>query len=79
MNITEAIERSSSHTEIVHITAATKEAAMEMIAEAEIIASDANLESDWNDTNEGYEVFAGPENSDKMEWRIAISIEKDEE
>lgn len=78
MTINEAITRSSSHTEIVHLTAPSKAAAMDMITEAEMIAIDADLESGWNDTNEGYEVFAGPANSDKMEWRIAIKVTKEE-
>lgn len=77
MTITEAIARSSSHDEIVHLAADSLEAAQEMIAEATIEASLAELESDWNETNDGLEIWAGPAASEKMEWRLAIKVIKE--
>lgn len=75
MNIQEAIARSESHTEIVHLTASTKDEARAMIAEAISLADDNDLEADSGDTNEGYEVWACKPDSEAMEWRIAIKVE----
>lgn len=74
MNITDAITRSESHTEIVHLDAATKDEAEAMIAEAKTIAEAAELEFDSTDTNDGYDLWACAEGSEKMEWRLKIKV-----
>ncbi len=78
MTTKEAVERSISHDEIVHIQAADKAEAKALIAELEAIAAEADLDFDWTDSNEGYETWAmedGSVNGGPMAWRVHIEVE----
>lgn len=73
-NMTEAIARSSSHDEIVRVIVADKDAAKAAIAEAKAAAESDDLECAYTDTNNGWDVWATKEDSDKMEWRLEVVI-----
>jgi hypothetical protein len=70
--IKNAISRSISHDEIVHISADDDTQAMQMVTEATIVAGDSD--SDWAKDNDGYDVWAGVDGSDAMLWRLKITV-----
>lgn len=72
-DVAAAIDRSTSHDEIVTITVDTREEALAILSELQD-AVDADLESDSVDTGELIEVWAyDPESDDdSMIWRVHV-------
>lgn len=79
-DINEAIARSSSHDEIATVVVADKAAAKAAIAEAKAAAQAADLEFDYTDSNEGWDLWANKEDAKDgdMEWRLTVAIEEQE-
>lgn len=76
MTTKEAVERSTSHDEIVRIEAADKAEAKAQIADLQAIALDAGYGFGYTPSNEGYETWAfraGTEN--EMVWRVHIEVD----
>jgi hypothetical protein len=76
MTAKEAVDRSTSHDEIVSIEAADKAEAKTLIADLEAIAFEAGYGFGYTPSNEGYETWAfraGTEN--EMVWRVHIEVE----
>ena len=76
-DINEAIARSVSHDEIATVIVADKAAAKAAIAESKAAARASDLEFDYTDTNNGWDLWANEEDAKDgdMKWRLAVVIE----
>ena len=73
-----AIGRSTSHDEIVTIVVTDKTTAEEVLSKLQSAALAAGLDYDDVESGDTTEVWAGPQNSDEMTWRVHVQVKEAE-